>query len=214
MSSVRLVVRRSSCAGSSFAVVFRLADRCGVYLCFFFNDTATTEIYTRSIVGSVRCVQETGYQRRVHGELGKVQIQWIGSLGEKNTFYTKTVSVPYSKEPFTIKLINTPQQITVEEPRTITLQIFNFSANSYRLKLYIKEEETKTIAINAVSHQEISRVNPFENFTIQMLAYPKHSGIQRLTGLHAIDLIRKRDLNFGVLAEFLVLGHKALESSH
>eukprot|EP00831_Metopus_contortus_P006978 TRINITY_DN12664_c0_g1_i2.p2 TRINITY_DN12664_c0_g1~~TRINITY_DN12664_c0_g1_i2.p2 ORF type:complete len:123 (-),score=28.55 TRINITY_DN12664_c0_g1_i2:70-438(-) len=30
------------------------------YFCFFFfNDTATTEIYTRSIVGSVRCVQET-----------------------------------------------------------------------------------------------------------------------------------------------------------
>eukprot|EP00831_Metopus_contortus_P019177 TRINITY_DN18275_c0_g1_i1.p1 TRINITY_DN18275_c0_g1~~TRINITY_DN18275_c0_g1_i1.p1 ORF type:complete len:108 (+),score=34.38 TRINITY_DN18275_c0_g1_i1:91-414(+) len=30
------------------------------YFYFFFNDTATTEIYTRSIVGSVRCVQETG----------------------------------------------------------------------------------------------------------------------------------------------------------
>src|SRR5678815_3459809 len=26
---------------------------------FFFNDTATTEIYTRSLVGSVRCVEET-----------------------------------------------------------------------------------------------------------------------------------------------------------
>eukprot|EP00831_Metopus_contortus_P050546 TRINITY_DN4248_c0_g1_i15.p1 TRINITY_DN4248_c0_g1~~TRINITY_DN4248_c0_g1_i15.p1 ORF type:complete len:181 (-),score=25.83 TRINITY_DN4248_c0_g1_i15:162-704(-) len=38
-------------------------------LFFFFNDTATTEIYTRSIVGSVRCVQETGYQRRVHGNM-------------------------------------------------------------------------------------------------------------------------------------------------
>ena len=25
-------------------------------LIFFFNDTATTEIYTRSLVGSVRCV--------------------------------------------------------------------------------------------------------------------------------------------------------------
>eukprot|EP00831_Metopus_contortus_P000176 TRINITY_DN10064_c0_g1_i2.p1 TRINITY_DN10064_c0_g1~~TRINITY_DN10064_c0_g1_i2.p1 ORF type:complete len:128 (+),score=14.00 TRINITY_DN10064_c0_g1_i2:14-397(+) len=35
--------------------------------CFFFNDTATTEIYTRSIVGSVRCVQETDY--RLVGEL-------------------------------------------------------------------------------------------------------------------------------------------------
>eukprot|EP00831_Metopus_contortus_P003263 TRINITY_DN11211_c0_g1_i11.p1 TRINITY_DN11211_c0_g1~~TRINITY_DN11211_c0_g1_i11.p1 ORF type:complete len:169 (+),score=12.12 TRINITY_DN11211_c0_g1_i11:78-584(+) len=31
-------------------------------LFFFFNDTATTEIYTRSIVGSVRCVQETALE--------------------------------------------------------------------------------------------------------------------------------------------------------
>eukprot|EP00831_Metopus_contortus_P039003 TRINITY_DN30589_c0_g1_i1.p2 TRINITY_DN30589_c0_g1~~TRINITY_DN30589_c0_g1_i1.p2 ORF type:complete len:115 (+),score=6.89 TRINITY_DN30589_c0_g1_i1:70-414(+) len=32
---------------------------CSFFFVFFFNDTATTEIYTRSIVGSVRCVQET-----------------------------------------------------------------------------------------------------------------------------------------------------------
>eukprot|EP00831_Metopus_contortus_P056108 TRINITY_DN4774_c0_g1_i3.p3 TRINITY_DN4774_c0_g1~~TRINITY_DN4774_c0_g1_i3.p3 ORF type:complete len:109 (-),score=28.00 TRINITY_DN4774_c0_g1_i3:154-480(-) len=37
---------------------------------FFFNDTATTEIYTRSIVGSVRCVQETG----VHGGMKMRQL--------------------------------------------------------------------------------------------------------------------------------------------
>eukprot|EP00831_Metopus_contortus_P037170 TRINITY_DN29306_c0_g1_i1.p1 TRINITY_DN29306_c0_g1~~TRINITY_DN29306_c0_g1_i1.p1 ORF type:complete len:253 (-),score=38.32 TRINITY_DN29306_c0_g1_i1:453-1211(-) len=36
-----------------------------ICFCFFFNDTATTEIYTRSIVGSVRCVQETGIKRDV-----------------------------------------------------------------------------------------------------------------------------------------------------
>eukprot|EP01015_Nassula_variabilis_P022037 TRINITY_DN399_c0_g1_i2.p2 TRINITY_DN399_c0_g1~~TRINITY_DN399_c0_g1_i2.p2 ORF type:complete len:140 (+),score=75.94 TRINITY_DN399_c0_g1_i2:3-422(+) len=30
-----------------------------MYIVFFFNDTATTEIYTEQIVGSVRCVQET-----------------------------------------------------------------------------------------------------------------------------------------------------------
>eukprot|EP00831_Metopus_contortus_P062436 TRINITY_DN54564_c0_g1_i1.p2 TRINITY_DN54564_c0_g1~~TRINITY_DN54564_c0_g1_i1.p2 ORF type:complete len:156 (+),score=33.91 TRINITY_DN54564_c0_g1_i1:89-556(+) len=34
---------------------------------FFFNDTATTEIYTRSIVGSVRCVQETGINAEYMG---------------------------------------------------------------------------------------------------------------------------------------------------
>eukprot|EP00831_Metopus_contortus_P067471 TRINITY_DN60218_c0_g1_i2.p1 TRINITY_DN60218_c0_g1~~TRINITY_DN60218_c0_g1_i2.p1 ORF type:complete len:238 (+),score=44.54 TRINITY_DN60218_c0_g1_i2:67-780(+) len=37
--------------------------------CFFFNDTATTEIYTRSIVGSVRCVQETGINAEYMGKL-------------------------------------------------------------------------------------------------------------------------------------------------
>eukprot|EP00831_Metopus_contortus_P002798 TRINITY_DN11040_c0_g1_i1.p2 TRINITY_DN11040_c0_g1~~TRINITY_DN11040_c0_g1_i1.p2 ORF type:complete len:103 (-),score=11.37 TRINITY_DN11040_c0_g1_i1:213-521(-) len=35
----------------------------GVIVFFFFNDTATTEIYTRSIVGSVRCVQETDFKK-------------------------------------------------------------------------------------------------------------------------------------------------------
>ncbi len=30
-----------------------------IYCYFFFNDTATTEIYTEQIVGSVRCVEET-----------------------------------------------------------------------------------------------------------------------------------------------------------
>eukprot|EP00831_Metopus_contortus_P030449 TRINITY_DN24965_c0_g1_i2.p3 TRINITY_DN24965_c0_g1~~TRINITY_DN24965_c0_g1_i2.p3 ORF type:complete len:132 (-),score=13.94 TRINITY_DN24965_c0_g1_i2:35-430(-) len=30
-----------------------------VWSLFFFNESASTEIYTRSIVGSVRCVQET-----------------------------------------------------------------------------------------------------------------------------------------------------------
>eukprot|EP00831_Metopus_contortus_P017699 TRINITY_DN17478_c0_g1_i1.p1 TRINITY_DN17478_c0_g1~~TRINITY_DN17478_c0_g1_i1.p1 ORF type:complete len:293 (-),score=84.85 TRINITY_DN17478_c0_g1_i1:90-968(-) len=34
---------------------------------FFFNDAATTEIYTRSIVGSVRCVQETGINAEYMG---------------------------------------------------------------------------------------------------------------------------------------------------
>eukprot|EP01015_Nassula_variabilis_P034857 TRINITY_DN865_c0_g1_i20.p1 TRINITY_DN865_c0_g1~~TRINITY_DN865_c0_g1_i20.p1 ORF type:complete len:217 (+),score=87.60 TRINITY_DN865_c0_g1_i20:82-732(+) len=37
-----------------------IRDRHYVQLFFFFNDTATTEIYTEQIVGSVRCVQETG----------------------------------------------------------------------------------------------------------------------------------------------------------
>eukprot|EP00825_Cyclidium_porcatum_P031647 TRINITY_DN3354_c0_g1_i1.p6 TRINITY_DN3354_c0_g1~~TRINITY_DN3354_c0_g1_i1.p6 ORF type:complete len:102 (+),score=28.97 TRINITY_DN3354_c0_g1_i1:89-394(+) len=37
---------------------------------FFFNDTATTEIYTLHIVGSVRCVQETVSTQSTWGNLG------------------------------------------------------------------------------------------------------------------------------------------------
>eukprot|EP00831_Metopus_contortus_P008653 TRINITY_DN1331_c0_g1_i9.p1 TRINITY_DN1331_c0_g1~~TRINITY_DN1331_c0_g1_i9.p1 ORF type:complete len:356 (+),score=68.08 TRINITY_DN1331_c0_g1_i9:92-1159(+) len=40
---------------------------CIFFYFFFFNDTATTEIYTRSIVGSVRCVQETGINAEYMG---------------------------------------------------------------------------------------------------------------------------------------------------
>ena len=47
---------------------------------------------------------------------------------------------------------------------------------------------------------------PFQSFDIQVLAYPKHFGIQKLTGLHAIDMLGKADINFGVLGEFLVIG--------
>eukprot|EP00825_Cyclidium_porcatum_P029043 TRINITY_DN31127_c0_g1_i1.p2 TRINITY_DN31127_c0_g1~~TRINITY_DN31127_c0_g1_i1.p2 ORF type:complete len:223 (+),score=8.92 TRINITY_DN31127_c0_g1_i1:32-700(+) len=36
-----------------------------IYLFFFLNDTATTEIYTLHIVGSVRCVQETGVEHLI-----------------------------------------------------------------------------------------------------------------------------------------------------
>ncbi|WP_183092070.1 hypothetical protein, partial [Brenneria goodwinii] len=38
---------------------------------FFFNDTANTEIYTSSIVGSVRCVKEKGQTLRVVQKLAR-----------------------------------------------------------------------------------------------------------------------------------------------
>eukprot|EP00825_Cyclidium_porcatum_P033360 TRINITY_DN35396_c0_g1_i1.p1 TRINITY_DN35396_c0_g1~~TRINITY_DN35396_c0_g1_i1.p1 ORF type:complete len:131 (-),score=42.59 TRINITY_DN35396_c0_g1_i1:312-704(-) len=41
----------------------------------FLNDTTTTKIQTLHIVGSVRCVQETGYQRRVHGDMAHRDIK-------------------------------------------------------------------------------------------------------------------------------------------
>eukprot|EP00825_Cyclidium_porcatum_P039245 TRINITY_DN470_c0_g1_i1.p2 TRINITY_DN470_c0_g1~~TRINITY_DN470_c0_g1_i1.p2 ORF type:complete len:311 (+),score=75.07 TRINITY_DN470_c0_g1_i1:123-1055(+) len=52
---------------------------------FFFNDTATTEIYTLHIVGSVRCVQETGINAEYMGRQNNsgtslgVDLQGVGA---------------------------------------------------------------------------------------------------------------------------------------
>src|SRR5678809_1029676 len=40
----------------SYAVFCLKKKKKNFFFFFFFNDTATTEIYTRSLVGSVRCV--------------------------------------------------------------------------------------------------------------------------------------------------------------
>eukprot|EP00831_Metopus_contortus_P071953 TRINITY_DN65703_c0_g1_i2.p1 TRINITY_DN65703_c0_g1~~TRINITY_DN65703_c0_g1_i2.p1 ORF type:complete len:108 (-),score=15.72 TRINITY_DN65703_c0_g1_i2:530-853(-) len=55
-------------------VVYRGSRRC----VFFFNETATTEIYTRSIVGSVRCVQETATKPRSSRSIEGVELFTLG----------------------------------------------------------------------------------------------------------------------------------------
>ena len=50
------VVVSVACDSCCMSVLHVIYDSVYYYLFFFFNDTATTEIYTRSLVGSVRCV--------------------------------------------------------------------------------------------------------------------------------------------------------------
>eukprot|EP00828_Plagiopyla_frontata_P019874 TRINITY_DN2538_c0_g1_i2.p2 TRINITY_DN2538_c0_g1~~TRINITY_DN2538_c0_g1_i2.p2 ORF type:complete len:161 (-),score=37.97 TRINITY_DN2538_c0_g1_i2:86-568(-) len=68
-----------------------ITDRYLLSHIFFFNDTATTEIYTILFVGSVRCVQETGINAEYMGKRkqllqeqieGDKKVQEI--LGNKN----------------------------------------------------------------------------------------------------------------------------------
>eukprot|EP00831_Metopus_contortus_P079380 TRINITY_DN7886_c0_g1_i1.p1 TRINITY_DN7886_c0_g1~~TRINITY_DN7886_c0_g1_i1.p1 ORF type:complete len:158 (-),score=48.04 TRINITY_DN7886_c0_g1_i1:102-575(-) len=58
-----------------------------IYFFFFFNDTATTEIYTRSIVGSVRCVQETGINAEYMGIMEMKGTQWVVKDTEREDYY-------------------------------------------------------------------------------------------------------------------------------
>eukprot|EP00831_Metopus_contortus_P006926 TRINITY_DN12649_c0_g1_i10.p1 TRINITY_DN12649_c0_g1~~TRINITY_DN12649_c0_g1_i10.p1 ORF type:complete len:133 (+),score=30.56 TRINITY_DN12649_c0_g1_i10:34-432(+) len=74
-----------------------------LFYIFFFNDTATTEIYTRSIVGSVRCVQETVVTPAVYQSLVEFLHFDIHSTGQKshcvNTVSGHHLSLIHISEP-------------------------------------------------------------------------------------------------------------------
>eukprot|EP01016_Furgasonia_blochmanni_P047145 TRINITY_DN68_c0_g1_i5.p2 TRINITY_DN68_c0_g1~~TRINITY_DN68_c0_g1_i5.p2 ORF type:complete len:117 (-),score=2.93 TRINITY_DN68_c0_g1_i5:228-578(-) len=74
---------------------------------FFFNDTATTEIYTEQIVGSVRCVQETAtkqldtmqYLRGLHVFFHiSIQTSFASLLSLWSMRFQRRVSQPDHKE--------------------------------------------------------------------------------------------------------------------
>eukprot|EP00831_Metopus_contortus_P078378 TRINITY_DN7571_c0_g1_i1.p2 TRINITY_DN7571_c0_g1~~TRINITY_DN7571_c0_g1_i1.p2 ORF type:complete len:164 (+),score=49.72 TRINITY_DN7571_c0_g1_i1:77-568(+) len=89
---------------------------CFIYVFFFFDDTATTEIYTRSIVGSVRCVQETVSTQSTWGRSNmesKIGITvWMIRHGYsyfnsvKDAHKADPENVPYNK--FDEKLLDPP----------------------------------------------------------------------------------------------------------
>eukprot|EP00825_Cyclidium_porcatum_P007075 TRINITY_DN13544_c0_g1_i4.p1 TRINITY_DN13544_c0_g1~~TRINITY_DN13544_c0_g1_i4.p1 ORF type:complete len:280 (+),score=-2.02 TRINITY_DN13544_c0_g1_i4:31-870(+) len=56
---------------------------------FFFNDTATTEIYTLHIVGSVRCVQETGINAEYMGIPVSCGASLTNTLAKVATWFAK-----------------------------------------------------------------------------------------------------------------------------
>eukprot|EP00831_Metopus_contortus_P077344 TRINITY_DN7235_c0_g1_i1.p1 TRINITY_DN7235_c0_g1~~TRINITY_DN7235_c0_g1_i1.p1 ORF type:complete len:110 (+),score=19.36 TRINITY_DN7235_c0_g1_i1:63-392(+) len=79
---------------------------------FFFNDTATTEIYTRSIVGSVRCVQETVSTQSTWDNINPSLISKNHQRGEQgfsllNMFYEKRIQLLNTFYEKKVQLLNT-----------------------------------------------------------------------------------------------------------
>eukprot|EP00825_Cyclidium_porcatum_P010491 TRINITY_DN15367_c0_g1_i2.p3 TRINITY_DN15367_c0_g1~~TRINITY_DN15367_c0_g1_i2.p3 ORF type:complete len:105 (+),score=15.22 TRINITY_DN15367_c0_g1_i2:56-370(+) len=65
---------------------------------FFFNDTATTEIYTLHIVGSVRCVQETVLEV-VPQKRNPLYLNWhLQSYHIEGVGYYQNIQLPYRKQ--------------------------------------------------------------------------------------------------------------------
>ena len=86
-------------------------------------------------------------------ELGNLRITWVNSFGERNMFYANTIVVPYEirSEYVSVKIMNMPKALYLEEPKVLKLKITNLLPTEFSFKLYIRDDEAKSIIINALS---------------------------------------------------------------
>jgi hypothetical protein len=85
--------------------------------------------------------------------LGTFQVTWINSFGEKNTSNIGSINSKYNPmaERFLIKILNKPEVLYFEEPKLLSLKITNLLPIAFKLKLYVFDDKTKSIMINALS---------------------------------------------------------------
>eukprot|EP00825_Cyclidium_porcatum_P029161 TRINITY_DN3120_c0_g1_i2.p1 TRINITY_DN3120_c0_g1~~TRINITY_DN3120_c0_g1_i2.p1 ORF type:complete len:296 (+),score=56.59 TRINITY_DN3120_c0_g1_i2:83-970(+) len=114
---------------------------------FFFNDTATTEIYTLHIVGSVRCVQETGINRIIFTQEKKDSPQ----------VYNKDSSSRFYHQFKTLK----NQVIPIPD-----LEILKDNSDEYRELFFKIQKKLKEFFINSIKFE---KMNLFELRSQQML---------------------------------------------
>eukprot|EP00831_Metopus_contortus_P042294 TRINITY_DN33446_c0_g1_i1.p1 TRINITY_DN33446_c0_g1~~TRINITY_DN33446_c0_g1_i1.p1 ORF type:complete len:140 (-),score=34.26 TRINITY_DN33446_c0_g1_i1:127-546(-) len=101
------------------------------FVCFFFKETATAEIYTRSIVGSVRCVQETGINAEYMGQI--VMLTFTIAL----MLFTVNVNMLPNMLKFHTS-IEAAEIFNEKAPENSTLSIYTEKARLWNLFLYSK----------------------------------------------------------------------------
>eukprot|EP00825_Cyclidium_porcatum_P002337 TRINITY_DN11075_c0_g1_i2.p1 TRINITY_DN11075_c0_g1~~TRINITY_DN11075_c0_g1_i2.p1 ORF type:complete len:337 (-),score=82.75 TRINITY_DN11075_c0_g1_i2:731-1741(-) len=119
-----------------------------MFLFFFFNDTATTEIYTLHIVGSVRCVQETV----------STQSTWACILKEphrlhKNEEIIKAIDkIAAYRDPFKNVLTNYRSlEATLERKFNWIKQLYSVALDIIKSS-YMKDIEKELIKLNSIDY--------------------------------------------------------------
>lgn len=85
--------------------------------------------------------------------LGHLQVDWVNSFGESIVTASRLISVRYgvAAEKVLVALIDPPALLYLEEPQSLSLKVTNVSGTSLNIKLFIKPEEAKAIAISSLS---------------------------------------------------------------
>jgi trafficking protein particle complex subunit 13 len=173
----------------------------------------TSEMTSRTLApgDSTSCIffltakSELENQARVATQLGRIDIRWSSSMGEKGRLFTpqvqrKVVSLP----DVSVDLLGAPAQIGVEQVVLGTLQIANISDRPMTLDMVFLPDKMSSIVINGVTSRALGPVAPGEvkETTIALLAlYP---GFHALGGLRIFERGTSNFWDFDRIVSFLV----------
>lgn len=113
------------------------------------------------------------YNRKIV-ELGVFKIVWINSFGERNVCNISSIQAKYEgfKERFSIRVLNTPEVLYLEEPKLLSLKITNLLPVAHQLRLYVADDKTKSIMINALSQTVIYRLTAGNRASSRLREFP------------------------------------------
>eukprot|EP00825_Cyclidium_porcatum_P043130 TRINITY_DN6052_c0_g1_i9.p1 TRINITY_DN6052_c0_g1~~TRINITY_DN6052_c0_g1_i9.p1 ORF type:complete len:219 (+),score=49.86 TRINITY_DN6052_c0_g1_i9:33-689(+) len=176
---------------------------------FFFNDTATTEIYTLHIVGSVRCVQETDPNTKSLLEFNQVaQDLFNNFINLKFDFFIKQLTQLQSQfeyDPFISQVFGSLfDKILI---KTIKIYLTPFSQISFTqiaADLQVDLSQLQAIIIDLIKEKRIQyQYDPIEQIIIlknteQVARYKRYKKAVKVIQKYLKDkqfLLLKNELN-------------------
>eukprot|EP00831_Metopus_contortus_P016770 TRINITY_DN17067_c0_g1_i4.p1 TRINITY_DN17067_c0_g1~~TRINITY_DN17067_c0_g1_i4.p1 ORF type:complete len:344 (+),score=67.05 TRINITY_DN17067_c0_g1_i4:87-1118(+) len=147
---------------------FSHSDWCFCF--FFFNDTATTEIYTRSIVGSVRCVQETG----INAEYMGIYIMKMAKKMHNNLNLCPYPNSQFYKLQIEKRKLVTPLPLTIKKDKKIRMKdndVLSFHKRPF-IQSLSPPQQRKCDSINPRQNSKIKDNSFYEARTPKKIACP------------------------------------------
>ena len=142
--------------------------------------------------------------------LGKVLLTWTSILGEKGSLgYGALAYIPESHSEIEVSVIQSPDELKVEQPVWVKCQLINRSSRPMEIQLYI-EKQSQGIAVHGLSHFKLGVVNANYKMEFSALLFPQFVGVQPLSAIRALDISTNKSHDLGSVHDFIVTSDSPL----
>jgi len=145
------------------------------------------------------------------GHLGCFKAKYRGSMGCEGLIDFPTVRLPKdatkgATRDVHVTVCATPrQQYKVGEASLVYVRITNRTSSTRKLSFELKSDHTSGVLLNAVSGQLLEDLPAEQHVDILVDVLPLQPGIQKLGGVHVVDVESFHKYEFDEIGEILVL---------